>query len=562
KRLTTSRRLRVWAGVAYALSPPVVGAVAGGRIDAVIGLVLLPVAAGSVVRALRPGAESRRTWVAAVAVSLAVAATPILYAVVLLLVGVLVAGGLIGGLVRLWRVPLRAIGRSFLLAVVPLLVLAPWSVAALRHPVLAVRGAGPVVADAALGAPRVLQLLLGLPGGAGAPPMFTYLPIVVAAIAALGSERRRRFVGAAWCAALGALAVAVAVTRFTPVASDTQTSWRVWTGVPVALVLGLLIAATARAAQGARTRFRGESFGWRQPALAVVAVAAVAAPVFAAGWLLLHPANTVQRGRPAALPPYVANDIGGPAGTRALLLRPSGDQVDYTVLEGPVHTLTETDVPLPGARQAQLTSLVRQLTAGPSDDIGFLTAHAIGYVVLLQPDERIATALDSQPGITRNPQRQQMAVWSVTPLPSRVSILTPGDAALALSGSPPQPGRLAALPVPGPYGAAHLIPAGAAGRLLLLAETADRGWVARLDGRRLPAATAFGTQQAFALPAEGGALLVRYEAPASDVGRWVALGSLLVLLVLAAPPVRLREDVPGEPDDFSDQPLALVGGAV
>ncbi|MDQ1725478.1 MAG: hypothetical protein QOG52_2506, partial [Frankiaceae bacterium] len=201
KRLTTSSRLRVWAGFAYAVSPPVVGAVTAGRLDAVFGLVLLPVAAGSVVRALRPGAELRRTWVAALAVTLVVAATPILYVIVLALVGVLIVGGLAGTLLRQWRLPLSASVRSVVIAVMPLFVLAPWSVAALRHPVLAVRGAGPVVADAALGAPRVFDLLLGLPGGSYQPPLFLYLPILLAAIASLGSERRRFFVGSVWCAA-------------------------------------------------------------------------------------------------------------------------------------------------------------------------------------------------------------------------------------------------------------------------------------------------------------------------------------------------------------------------
>jgi hypothetical protein len=64
---------------------------------------------------------------------------------------------------------------------------------------------------------------------------------------------------------------------------------------------------------------------------------------------------------------------------------------------------------------------------------------------------------------------------------------------------------------------------------------------------------AFGTQQAFVLPAGSGSLVVSYDAAAAGIGRWIALAALAVLLVLAAPPVRLRDDVPGEPDDFSDE---------
>jgi hypothetical protein len=116
------------------------------------------------------------------------------------------------------------------------------------------------------------------------------------------------------------------------------------------------------------------------------------------------------------------------------------------------------------------------------------------------------------------------------------------------------------------YGAQQTLPNGPAGRLLVLAETADSGWRATLDGRRLPPATpVYGTQQAFVLPSGGGRLVVRYEWPRDDVLRWVALAALLVVVVLAAPPVRLREDVPGEPDDEFVEPdrrPVPVGGAL
>ncbi len=553
KRLTTSRPLRIWAAVAYALSPPVAGAVADGRVDAILGLVLLPVAAGSVVRALRPGAEWRRTWVAALAITPATAATPILYAAVVLLLGGLIIGGSVGAVLRQWPLPLRAIARSAVLAAVPLLVLAPWSVAALRHPVLAVRGAGPVVADPALGAPRVFDLLLGSPGGPPGWPSLVYLPVLLAGIAALAAHRRRLLVGSLEAGALAGLAIAVVVSRLTLTAPEDGTPWHAWPGMPVALTVGLLVAAAARAAQGARGRFRRESFSWRQPAIGLVVLAAAAAPLVTAGLLVARPGLAVSRVGVSDLPAYVADGLGGSAGTRALLLRPRVGSLDYTVLERPVRTLADTDVPIPGARQALLTSLVRELASGPSDAAGYLTGQAIGSIVLLAPDKGVAAALDAQPGISRVPQDGPVTVWTVLPLPARVSVLTPADAALAQAPVPPQPGRLTPLPLSADYGRPQPLAAGPAGRLLVLAETAGSGWTATVDGAALPRAIAFGTQQAFVLPPTGGSLVIRYEALAADIGRWVALASLAVLLVLAAPPVRLRDDVPGEPDDFSDE---------
>ncbi|MDQ1680183.1 MAG: hypothetical protein QOI42_1042, partial [Frankiaceae bacterium] len=416
RRVTDSRPLQLWAAAAYALAPPLTGAVAAGRVDAVVGLVLLPVAAGSFVRCVRPDAEHRRAWVAAFAVTLAVAATPILYAVLLVVVVGLVlaaAGGVVLRRPPAGRrvVPRRAAGRAVIVAAVPLVVLAPWSLSVVRHPSLALRGLGPVSADAALPAPRVLDLLLGLPGGPAMPPVWVYLPVLVAGVAALAVDGRRRFVSLAWAAALGALAVGVALTRLVFVASDLGVPWRVWAGAPAALAVGLLLAAAVRAAQGSRGRFRRESFGWRQPVSALIAVAAAVAPVAAAGWLVANGAPEVTRAPRPALPAYVANGIGGDGGTRALLLRPGADAVDYSVLEGPVRTLNDTLVPIPGTRQAQLTQLVRQLTSGPSAAAGLLPGFGIGYIVLTQPDSRIAAALDAQPGVRRVPQAAAVAVW-------------------------------------------------------------------------------------------------------------------------------------------------------
>ena len=56
------------------------------------------------------------------------------------------------------------------------------------------------------------------------------------------------------------------------------------------------------------------------------------------------------------------------------------------------------------------------------------------------------------------------------------------------------------------------VPAGPEGRLVVLAERADPGWSAWLDGRRLTSTTS-GWAQAFTLPAQGGQFSLRYEAP-------------------------------------------------
>ena len=73
---------------------------------------------------------------------------------------------------------------------------------------------------------------------------------------------------------------------------------------------------------------------------------------------------------------------------------------------------------------------------------------------------------------------------------------------------------------------------------MVLAERADAGWTAWLDGRKLTA-TASGWSQAFTLPATGGQLTIRYENPWAV---WTAIAQITVigLTVLLAIPMPAR----------------------
>ncbi|HEY0215946.1 MAG TPA: hypothetical protein VGC57_06110, partial [Cellulomonas sp.] len=82
------------------------------------------------------------------------------------------------------------------------------------------------------------------------------------------------------------------------------------------------------------------------------------------------------------------------------------------------------------------------------------------------------------------------------------------------------------------------IPAGTTDRLLVLAERADAGWHATLDGQPLRAVTD-GWRQTFAVGPDGGHLVVTHEAV--DRTAWtVAQGAVGLLALLLALPFRRR----------------------
>ncbi|MNW67730.1 hypothetical protein D3C74_463630 [compost metagenome] len=72
----------------------------------------------------------------------------------------------------------------------------------------------------------------------------------------------------------------------------------------------------------------------------------------------------------------------------------------------------------------------------------------------------------------------------------------------------------------------------------MLAETADPGWSATLDGRNLPRAEVDG-RQAFLLGPEGGFLSIEHD-PAHRLPWLVAAGVTLLIFVLLAVPVGRR----------------------
>lgn len=98
--------------------------------------------------------------------------------------------------------------------------------------------------------------------------------------------------------------------------------------------------------------------------------------------------------------------------------------------------------------------------------------------------------------------------------------------------------------------------------MLRIADTADSGWHATLNGRALTGRTVDGWAQGFELPAEGGRLDLTYETPLTH-SAWIwaqaALG--VVLLVLALPGRRreIDDDLPEESATVPAEPVAGEG---
>ncbi|GHB85142.1 integral membrane regulatory protein [Streptomyces umbrinus] len=518
--LVQSRLLRAWASVAYAFLPAATGALAGGRIGTAVLAVLLPLIARAGIAASGLASETARgswraTWAYALLLTLATAFTPIVWPIALVL-GV--------ALLVVRRGEITAYGPRFLAQLgTPLLVLAPWSLTLLPFGFFQEAGM-----EYGSGAASALDLLGGSPGGPGTVSGLMLIGIVCAAVAALVRTERQLGIWTAWAAGLVALVFAVL--------SNSST----WAG-PATLVYGLaFLAAAALGADGARSRVAEQSFGWRQPLAVLIAFAAAAGPLLvAAGWMIRGADGPLERRDPVQVPAFVAEESGTRDQARTLVLdSASPAEVGYMLVRGSGARLGDAELAAADGENKPLDKVVANLVAGSgADQADQLGGFAVRYVLVRGGAPReVSRVLDATPGLSRLSQQDGSALWRVDRQVARAAIV-PG------SGDP-QP--IAA----GPVELHTKIPAGADGRVLRLADTADPGWTATLDGKPLTRTTVDGWAQGFELPATAGRLDVTFEAPMSHTGWLWAQGALAVVLVVLALPGRRRDvddDLPEEP---------------
>jgi GT2 family glycosyltransferase len=551
--------LRAWGAATYALLPPVVGAVAAGRLSTTVVAILLPLALllaahGVGVRGLGEGrGNNRAAWGAGLLLAIMTAFAPLVYLVALVLLVVAAATLARGREVNSRR---RDLARLAAMAVVAPLLLLPWLQALVANPSLLLLEAGlpgPGLTDDHLSAPAILLLH---PGGPGMYPLLLTGGILLAALAGLLRRDRRRLVLAGWCAAGVGMAAALVQTRISVSSPTLATTVPAWSG-PVLLIAGAgLVVAAAIGAEGARARLAAVNFGWRQPMALLLTVAAGLVPLLAAGWWVVDGAGKpLGRRDPVLLPAFIAAEGAEADQPRTLVLRPrSGHRLAYALLRADGPRLGDAETAAALNRHTGLTGAVADLASGRGGDAAAaLLPYGVRFVLMTSPLNRsLAHDIDTVAGLVRVSGPQGSLVWRVQYPNGRLRVVASRGA---------DPAGATVLPA-GPVGAGTVVPSGLASRLLVVADQASVGWRATLDGRALRSTTYDGWAQAFRLPARGGHLLLRYDQGSRPLLLWLQAGVLLVVIVLVLPAARLRAG--GADDalltDAHDAPRAEVSG--
>ncbi|RMI03678.1 glycosyltransferase family 2 protein, partial [Cellulomonas triticagri] len=409
--------------------------------------------------------------------------------------------------------------------------------------------------------------------------------LLLALLALLRGAPQARVVRLGWVVAVVGLAVALLAGRVV-VGQDDGAVVVGWAGSGASLAAAGLLLAAVTGTRGLRHRLEGVTFGWRQLTAGLVAVVVVALPLatwIGWAWQTRDGAAGDLTTRERAVVPAIGRQTQDSADApRVLALGADADgSVDWQLLRGDgpqvvddaaaVRTrdlagaLDDPATAEPDAATTELEAVVGTLSAGATEDVATdLAALAVANVLVppvpvAQGDDvaqgqarsALVGRLDSTPGLERITEGDTGVIWRVQPAGAAsgdddaepvTAVVTAWarlvpDASSATDADGLATGSAAVAAEPGGR-VATTIPAGDPGRLLVLAERADAGWRATLDGRPLRAVTD-GWRQTFEVGAAGGDLVVEHRA--TDRTVWtvaqVVVGALALLLAL---PVRRR----------------------
>lgn len=509
---------------AWGLLLPVIGATSDGRLDLAVAAIVLPRLAGAFERwrtHSTAGGEGLRAP-GAVALWLAVLAVcyPLVWLVSLPLIAALavIRSDVRGGLVA-------AFG--------PLVVLAPWLPRLAGQPGRLLTGIDPTAAPADAAVNPFLALL-GRTAGTTTPLVVSIVVLgllalfgLVALFSTAGTQSPRQRLALAATVAGGA-SLAMILTRFVvtidgvPVRPD----GRPWVLVAAWGLIGLGAMLFGQVAKQVDVDAVAADSTFKKGLRVGGTVALILVVLASGGWWLLRGAGAPLGLSSEVLPSYILNVQDSSRASRTLMVDLVDGEATYALVDStnPSWGSGERSPLIDDPDAALMVSeLAQQFAEGqPSDDLAErLGRLAIGHVWLRGASQDATSSLANAGGLDVSAGDEDVSVFTVANLPSRVMLRTAG----------------AEEPVPNLE-----VPAGPSGRLLVISEPADTGWRAELNGVRLTPTASGDWRAAFELPADAGA--VRWSMRPGWLGMiWELLG-WAGLLVLAAPSAGSRASGP------------------
>ncbi|MGA8847896.1 MAG: hypothetical protein WB471_14870, partial [Nocardioides sp.] len=408
------RWLLVAAATTYALVPVTSGAWGSGRLGLVVSAALVPWLAHAALGFADPDPEGRRRagWRTGLLLTLCAAFSPAAWWLALaVLVLVLVLGVLVARTALLAR---DLLGPPITAVVVPMVLLAPWWVAALRS-----GAAGALVAESGrqpAAQLTALDLLTGRLESSGAPAWSGVVLLVLAAVA-LAPRSSRIPVALCWLIAVATVLVAVVLAGLNVdlVAGSSPAGL----GITVVVLQAALVTAVLLGAQGMLRAPLAMTGATSRRALRVAglgaAVAAMSVP--AAGLLWTVDGTGDLSSAPAKVVPayMLQSSVVGPEHGILVVRGSLFGGLSYTVRRDDGVTIGEDEILALAQQDADAHDVISALLARPTgtvvQDLGDL---GLEWVLMTAPaDGTVAASLDATTGLIQASTEPGTRAWRV-----------------------------------------------------------------------------------------------------------------------------------------------------
>ena len=311
---------------------------------------------------------------------------------------------------------IEEIARRIAVMITPLIVNAPWSIEFILHPSRILLDPGLSLAGG-----EVISLLLGNPGGVGAPPIWIISPILLIAVIAIFVGKTARLGEVA----LFFIAIAALLGSRQVSGHGSFTPEQLWVGSLLVIPTLTALLAAVIMIDNYLPSLSQSHIDYRHILLGFTSlISALSILASATWWLSSASSAPVQSNSKSALPAFLSASAQTEGRYKTLVLRAESAKVKYFIARDRDLQLGQADV-ITGLAPV-VTKAINDLIAGSGVSSSKVFAEfGIRYLFIANPiDEELVRTIDGAGGFTRAASTDEGITWKVPGALGHISFLS------------------------------------------------------------------------------------------------------------------------------------------
>jgi len=409
--------------------------------------------------------------------------------------------------------------RFFASAVIPWILTAPWSISLLVHPTQFLQDPGFPLFNSG----SSWHIFLFNLGAASGVPWWIISPFILFACVVLFNPATRNQGLVAWL--LFAFALLFSAAHI----SGHGSAGNYWSGSIIAFIEIIVLTPALTILVDLIPNLRNSSLGIGHFITALSALVAVTSFALTALWSITVGSHSLVTGaHEPVMPAFVASLATTDSRPKTLVIRQSGDAINYFVSRGTDLQLGDPDVvvAMPPKLEDAIVGMLGGTALNSSRIIG---GFGIKYIFVKNPaDPNLVRTVDGIGGFTRSSATTAGIIWRVVAANPRIAMIAPDGTISTIASGPI--GGLGDVTTVGK---------------ISLGEKSDNGWHVLLNGKPVKMSNNINEVPQFVL-SEPGTINLTHDGTRRRAFVSLELIALLTVIVLSLPAGRRRSEVPIE----------------